>query len=324
MAMEKRFKAVPPQAFTADGTVVGQITINDTRFFKVKQVVILTANTQPNLELEVKRVLDDGETMFVGTIGKNIDERIDISAYTVALNAAIFANEQKRPSVPEQEIERLTYEEEPTVARRVVLVDQVGEKYNKQNPLPVAVDTTVNIGDVRITAEDNDPSTGNVHSSVRIGDGENEVIINEDGSINTITNGVHDLSNPVPSSTGIIAHQRNISPTSIDQTLRPTGIINGDVQALDIAIRDEDGVPFSNTNPMPVEVFSNIRQMILASADRQSTITYADFGTKNQRVTQIDYTSATVYSGTIARKVLVYSLVGNKYRRDNINWQLVV
>lgn len=67
---------------------------------------------------------------------------------------------------------------------------------------------------------------------------------------------------------------------------------------------------------------NNIRQQILASHDREQDISYADFGTKNQRVTQIDYTSST-FPGIIARKTLTYTLVGNKYRRDSIDWTIV-
>ena len=37
----------------------------------------------------------------------------------------------------------------------------------------------------------------------------------------------------------------------------------------------------------------------------QKTISYADFGTKNQRITQIDYVSPTI-PGIIARKSIAY------------------
>jgi hypothetical protein len=67
---------------------------------------------------------------------------------------------------------------------------------------------------------------------------------------------------------------------------------------------------------------SNLRQQILASHDREQDITYADFGTKNQRVIQIDYSSAT-FAGFTASKVINYTLVGNRYRRDSINWIIV-
>lgn len=67
---------------------------------------------------------------------------------------------------------------------------------------------------------------------------------------------------------------------------------------------------------------SNIRLQILAAEDREQVILYADFGTKDQRVTQIDYTSAT-YPGVTARKTFLYTMVGTKYRLDNINWEII-
>lgn len=63
----------------------------------------------------------------------------------------------------------------------------------------------------------------------------------------------------------------------------------------------------------------NIRQKILKAADRESYITYADFGTKNQRVTKIEYLTSTI-PANIASKVIAYTLVGNKYKRNSINW----
>jgi hypothetical protein len=132
VAYEKRLKAVPSQLFTADGTNLGKISIPDACAFKVKQQVVLSSSTQGPLRLEVKRV-DNDFVLFVGPIGDHqhkasILDRTDISAYLVADGASIFAEEQKRPNIPEQEIERLTYEEEPTVARRTVLVDPCGDK----------------------------------------------------------------------------------------------------------------------------------------------------------------------------------------------------
>lgn len=65
----------------------------------------------------------------------------------------------------------------------------------------------------------------------------------------------------------------------------------------------------------------NIRKAILDSEDRESDIAYADFGTKNQRVTSITYTSPT-FPGRSATKQLTYTLVGNRYRRDSIDWTI--
>jgi hypothetical protein len=67
---------------------------------------------------------------------------------------------------------------------------------------------------------------------------------------------------------------------------------------------------------------NNLRQQVLATHDREQQIIYADFGTKNQRITEIIYTSATFPSVTV-KKVIDYTLVGNKYRRDSINWEIL-
>jgi hypothetical protein len=180
---EKRLAAVPAQSFIANGTADGKISVADASLFKVKQKVNISALTLDNLNLEVKAIIDIN-TMYVGPVGGAITTRTNLTLYTLALSASIDAIEQPRPGVPEQEIERHTYEEEPVVARRVILVDKLGNKIDNSNPLPVSVDTTVNIGDVRITAADNDPNPGNVHSSVRISDGVDELEVNNDGSIN--------------------------------------------------------------------------------------------------------------------------------------------
>jgi hypothetical protein len=174
--LEKRFSAVPPQAFTADGTASGVITIagNACGLFKVKQKVILTANTLSNITLEIKEI-DSQDNIQVGPIagtlnvpGQNtgISARTNISAYTVALGAAIFADEQKRPAIDNIEIVRATYSEEPACAVRGILVDDCGDTYNSGNPMPVAFDGTISIGDVSIV------------------DNGNTLKVNTDGSIN--------------------------------------------------------------------------------------------------------------------------------------------
>jgi hypothetical protein len=80
----------------------------------------------------------------------------------------------------------------------------------------------------------------------------------------------------------------------------------------------------SNGNPAgPVFVnVNNIKNQILAAHDRDQIFTYADFGTKDQRIIQIDYVSATFPSVT-ARKTLTYVVDSNRYRRTNITWTLI-
>lgn len=142
---EKRWAAVPPQLFIADGAANGTVKVTAVacKLFKVKQKVIISAATLPNLDqIEIKKILDDN-TIIIGPQSANIHTYTDLSAYTTALGAFIFANEQHRSSIPFEEVNRATYEEEPTVAERVILVDECGDKYNDTNRLPV--EATVNL-----------------------------------------------------------------------------------------------------------------------------------------------------------------------------------
>jgi hypothetical protein len=142
--------------------------------FKVKQKIFLSATGLPDLYLEIKEI-DSEDNIQVGPIpgtlgatnnNTGISARTNISAYTVALNAAIFADEQKRPSIDNIEIVRATYQEEPTCAVRSIMVDDCGDTFNDANPFPVAFDGTVSIGDVSIV------------------EGGNTMTVNSDGSIN--------------------------------------------------------------------------------------------------------------------------------------------
>lgn len=51
-------------------------------------------------------------------------------------------------------------------------------------PVAATFDGDVKVGDIRITAQDNDPKIGDIHSSVRLSDGDNEASVNPDGSLN--------------------------------------------------------------------------------------------------------------------------------------------
>lgn len=152
---EKRLYAVPLQPLIGDGTTTGQIQVaNACNLFVVGQLVILKSNTQPSNIFKIKRIPDDS-TIILGPDKTPIHVYSDVSAYLVADAASLEASEQNRPSVPEQEIERITYAEEPTVARRVVLVDACGDMISSDNPLPV--DAVLNIGSI---AMDLDAATG--------------------------------------------------------------------------------------------------------------------------------------------------------------------
>lgn len=66
------------------------------------------------------------------------------------------------------------------------------------------------------------------------------------------------------------------------------------------------------------------REEILAASDVVAEVTYLDAGTKGERITRVDYSSATVHPGDTARKDITYTLVsGTKYIVDEITWSIV-
>lgn len=67
---------------------------------------------------------------------------------------------------------------------------------------------------------------------------------------------------------------------------------------------------------------NNLRLQILASKDRTETYTYADFGTKDERITRVEYTSVT-FPGSTVRRDFNYTAVGSKYRKDSSVWSIV-
>lgn len=195
MAFEKRLAELQSRNITADGTSDGQLLIDDAFLLKVKQVVYLRSNTLPPIKLEVKRVTDP-VTLFVGPVGGSIDARTDVSAYLMGDQARIFSTDRKdlgRPSIDTDDFLRAVYDEEPTMALRTVLVDRGGRYIGSDPDSPFYVqltDGSVNIGTVNAQLEtflshkDNDPHAGDVHSSMRIGDGVDELQVNPDGSLN--------------------------------------------------------------------------------------------------------------------------------------------
>lgn len=121
--LERYWKEVPSQFFSANGTSDGIVTIASTSPFKIKQFVVILNPSLPSIAGEIKAILSETQ-MAIGPQTSNPNMRIDLSAY--GNNSTISAPEQPRPAVPIQDIERFTYEEEPTVARRTVPVDEAG------------------------------------------------------------------------------------------------------------------------------------------------------------------------------------------------------
>jgi len=131
---------------------------------------------------------------------------------------------------------------------------------------------------------------------------------------------------PLPTGAATSANQTtaNASLASIDSKLTSPLAVTGSLTLADEPIKmsgTEDGLPGGTE----FTFVNNRRNQILAAKDREQALTYADFGTKNQRITQIDYTATSIGTGAgyTARKTLTYTLVGTNYRRDSINWTLI-
>lgn len=142
--LEKFYKEIPSQLFTANGTSNGVVTIASTVSFKLGQLVVILNPSLPSVAGEIKVIFSETQ-MAIGPQGSNPNMRIDLSAYDTA--STISAPEQQRPPIATQDIERYTYEEAPIVARRSIAVDDTGNvlKFVRNSPgeaksLAVAVD----------------------------------------------------------------------------------------------------------------------------------------------------------------------------------------
>lgn len=132
---------------------------------------------------------------------------------------------------------------------------------------------------------------------------------------------------PLPSGAATATNQTtaNASLASIDSKLTSPLAVTTDLEAFTGASPDNVqtvGSIDGTKTGTKYGFVNNLRQQILASQDRNADFTYADFGTKNQRVTRIDYTSAT-FPGFIIRRDFTYTLQGNQYRRDDEVWSVV-
>ena len=124
--IEKRWAAIAPQNLTVDGTTTGTITVADAGLFKVKQVIKLASNAEDTISVVIQRI-PNATQIEVGPLASRIYERLDVSAYLVADSATIEADEQPRTTIGVDDTIRATYEEEPTVAQRIVQVNKNGD-----------------------------------------------------------------------------------------------------------------------------------------------------------------------------------------------------
>lgn len=181
MVFERRWAEVPLQSVLSNGDSSGFLAVADPAQFIVKQLVTLKSNSLSTpKEFEVKRVISTG--IYLGLLKTPIDKYADLTGYTTAANTQIHAKEQERNSIRPEFVTRAVYQEEPAVALRTLAVDALGNKYSAENPIPVQLsDGSINIGtvnaelEVQLNHKDGDPDTGDIHDSIRIGDGTNEV-----------------------------------------------------------------------------------------------------------------------------------------------------
>lgn len=127
-------------------------------------------------------------------------------------------------------------------------------------------------------------------------------------------------------------------PIEVDVTVGDS--INADIRVL--------GAPVDGSNPVPVDIVggvsvtvdgdsitsgtvdgtptgtertfvNNRKNQVLAAHDLQAAYTWLDFGTKNERVSTIVYSSAT-FTGVTVTRTFAYSLVSGSYRLDSEAW----
>lgn len=136
MATERRMEAIPSQLVLSDGDNTGRLSVTDASIFKVKQLVSLFSDDMSPIKFQVKLVIPG--YIYLGRPDKPITEYSDLTDYTLADSTRVSAEEQPRPTIPQEDYERAAYEEEPVVAKRTILVDKYGRKIDENNPLPIS------------------------------------------------------------------------------------------------------------------------------------------------------------------------------------------
>lgn len=152
MALETQWLTISPVLFTSNGTQFGVVTVSDTVNFKDKQVVYIKSNTVPVKQFQIKRVLSNTQ-FIVGPVDNKVSptDYSDISAYLVADGASIGAAEQDKLAKPSSQNQWFAvYESTPTNAVRTIPIDPYGNLIGPDNPLPVAFDGTISVGQVEI------------------------------------------------------------------------------------------------------------------------------------------------------------------------------
>ncbi len=98
-------------------------------------------------------------------------------------------------------------------------------------------------------------SDGNLHTEMHGNDPAGTDRVVRTSELGALTpDGVYNVTNNTkPGNVGIITHTRSASPGDTTQNKRPTSITGANNrEAVDVAITDEDGNPFTPNNPLPV------------------------------------------------------------------------
>lgn len=181
MAVEQKWLSVAPQLFTVDGSSLGIITIANTAGFKVKQRAVISATGLPDKPVQIKRVISPTQ-MIVGPEPLSLQPafkqqgnqllsvRTDLSLYTMASGAFVYAPEQDKARLTVDDIWAAVYDQEPTVAIRTTPVDQYGQYYTDDNPLPVLFEGSISIGAVEVKGTNGNYLEPNTDGSIDVVD----------------------------------------------------------------------------------------------------------------------------------------------------------
>lgn len=239
MALERAWLTVTPIPLVADGTAQGLVTVADTAGFKVKGSAYLANTNGLQMIVQINQVISPTQ-MVVGKQGSSPSSTggaasgavVDISAFTVITGSTIGFPQQPKNKIKTDDIDEAIYEADPTVAIRSVLVDQYGNFYDIDNPIPIIFDGTISIGEVEVIGKNGntiEPNTdGSINVNVVTTPVVGNVVINQYNGINSVASGatstVVQYTLPIDQTSGVL---QRIS-VSGDNIAKWTVFINAD------------------------------------------------------------------------------------------------
>ncbi len=111
----------------------------------------------------------------------------------------------------------------------------------------------------------------------------------------------HAANNTKPGNSGMIAHTRSATPGDTTQNKRVTSVTGaGNREALDVALSDETGTPYSTTNPLPVTLTDSEGTEVNDHAQSAATVVAASV---NHEYTAIGVFVLTAWRGCASGKM---------------------